>query len=88
MARPPRDAKDPNGAKAPGKPGSAEGFGDPEGGEKWSKNPNGRGYGWEDRDGNVWVPTGPGAAAHAGPHWDVQRPDGTYVNVYPGGRLR
>lgn len=26
MAAPPRDAKDPNGAKAPGKPGEAEGF--------------------------------------------------------------
>ncbi len=57
-------------------------------GEKWSKNPNGRGYGLEDREGNIWVPKGKGRRAHAGPHWDVQRPDGTYIYVYPGGRLR
>ena len=88
MARPPNDAKDVDGAKAPGKPGEAEGFEDPNDGESWSKNPNGKGNGWEDKDGNVWVPSGKGGRAHAGPHWDVQRPDGTHINVFPGGRMR
>jgi RHS repeat-associated protein len=92
---PPKDAKDPEGAKAPGKPGSDEGFEDPKGGEKWVPNPNGKGNGWEDADGNVWVPTGPGGTAHGDPHWDVQKPKSSgggrgrrYENVYPGGRRR
>jgi len=84
--QPPADAKDPNGAKAPGKPGEAEGFKDPKGGEDWVRSP--RGYGWRDSKGNVWVPTGPGDLAHGGPHWDVQLPGGGYVNVYPGGARR
>ncbi|WP_373888635.1 hypothetical protein [Massilia genomosp. 1] len=33
---PPGDAADPNGAKAPGKPGSAEGFCEPKKGPKWA----------------------------------------------------
>ena len=61
--KPPEDAKDPNGAKAPGKPGEAEGFKDPKDGEKWGKAPNGK-YGWVDDKGRVWVPTGQGTAAH------------------------
>jgi RHS repeat-associated protein len=88
--RPPDNARDPNGPKAPGKPGADEGFVDPPGGEDWVPNPNGKGYGWKDAKGNVWCPTGPGPKAHGGPHWDVQTPgrsDG-YVNVYPGGRRR
>jgi RHS repeat-associated protein len=80
-AKPPADAKDPNGAKAPGKPGEAEGFKDPKSGEDWVKNPNGRGNGWRDADGDVWVPTGQGGEAHGGPHWDVQTPGGGYVRV-------
>ncbi len=84
----PKDAKDPNGAKAPGKPGPAEGFKDPKGGERWVKNPNGRGYGWLDDKGRVWVPSGQGASAHGGPQWDVQTPGGGYDNVYPGGHVR
>jgi RHS repeat-associated protein len=91
----PENAKDPNGPKAPGKPGESEGFKDPKGGEKWVPNPNGAGYGWEDAKGNVWVPTGPAGApgtgttgpAHGGPHWDVQRPGGGYDNVRPGQKL-
>lgn len=86
--RPPPDAHDPDGPKAPGKPGEAEGFKEPKGGEQWAKNPSGPGYGWKDRKGNVWVPTGKGAKAHGGPHWDVQLPGGGHVNVYPGGRVR
>jgi RHS repeat-associated protein len=94
FAKPPKDAHDPNGAKAPGKPGEAEGFKDPKGGEQWVKNPNGRGKGWLDADGNVWVPTGQGGSAHGGggglngAHWDVQRPGGGYTNKYPGGKAR
>ena len=88
-AKPPNDATDPNGAKAPGKPGDEEGFcpGDNDG-DNWVPNPNGKGNGWEDENGDVWVPTGPGRAAHGGPHWDVQKPNGSHVNVYPGGHRR
>jgi hypothetical protein len=85
--RPPRDARDPNGARAPGKPGEAEGFRDPRTGEAWVKTEGGK-AGWLDDKGNVWVPTGPGSLAHGGAHWDVQHPNGGYKNVYPGGRVR
>jgi RHS repeat-associated protein len=88
FSKPPSDAADPDGAKAPGKPGEAEGFKDPKGGENWVPNPNGKGSGWQDDKGNVWCPTGKGPTAHGGPHWDVQRPGGGYTNVYPGGRTR
>ncbi|MDR0209860.1 MAG: RHS domain-containing protein [Pseudomonas putida] len=86
-AVPPADAKDPNGAKAPGKPGAAEGFKDPKSGESWVPNPNpGKGggkHGWLDAKGNVWVPSGQGGRAHGGPHWDVQKPGGGYENIRP-----
>jgi len=76
-------------AQAPGCPTENDGF-KPK--KKWDgkkvKNPNGPGYGWPDKDGNVWVPTGPGSSAHGGPHWDVQSSGGRYINVYPGGRRR
>jgi hypothetical protein len=87
--KPPDDAYDPTGPKAPGKPGAAEGFKDPKAGEDWVKNPNGQGWGWASDAGPVWCPTGlrPGLA-HGGPHWDVQFPGGGHVNVYPGGRQR
>ena len=53
------------------------------------RSPNGRGFGYPDKKGNVWVPTGPRPGmAHGGPHWDVQHPDGSYDNIYPGGRQR
>jgi len=64
----------------------------PKGGDDWVKNPNGRGHGWKDANGDVWVPTGPATPgrgdAHGGPHWDVQTPGGGHVNVYPGGKRR
>jgi RHS repeat-associated protein len=82
-ATPPDNAYDPNGPKAPGKPGAENGFTGPKGGDNWVPNPNGRGSGWQDAGGNVWVPTGQGGAAHGGPHWDVQRPGGGYENVRP-----
>ena len=92
FAKPPANAYDPNGPKAPGKPGDAEGFGEPKGGDDWVRNPNGHGDGWRVRDGGVWVPTGPDSGstgdAHGGPHWDVQYPGGGYENVYPGGLHR
>ncbi len=84
----PKDATNPNGAKAPGLPGKTEGYTPGKSGPRWVPNPNGVGGGWEDSKGNVWVPTGPGGAAHGGPHWDVQKPGGGYENVYPGGNKR
>jgi RHS repeat-associated protein len=87
---PPEDATDPDGAKAPGKPGADEGFKEPKKGQPtWGKAPNGK-FGWVDKNGSVWVPTGPEGSpnAHGGSHWDVNHPDGTYVNVYPGGATR
>lgn len=77
------------GAQAPGMPTADDGYVCPKNwdGEK-VRSPNGRGYGWPDNKGNVWVPTGPGSGAHGGPHWDVQKSGGGYINVYPGGRTR
>lgn len=86
--KPPADATDPNGAKAPGMPGEVEGYQPPKNGPQWVRNPNGKGYGWVDAGGKVWVPTGPGPLAHGGAHWDVQIPGGGYINVYPGGKAR
>lgn len=86
FAKPPKDAYAPKGPKAPGKPGEAEGFKDPKGGENWVRNPNGSGNGWEADNGEVWVPTGQGKGAHGGPHWDVQNPKtGGRRNVRPKG---
>ena len=90
--KPPANAYDPNGPKAPGKPGEAEGFKPPKGGDRWSPSPNawpgGRKLGWEDADGNVWIPTGHDGSAHGGPHWDVQKKNGGYENILPGGGKR
>ena len=89
-AKPPSNAYDPKGPKAPGKPPAEVGFKDPKRGENWVPNPNprrgGGSHGWEDEHGDVWVPTGqrPGRA-HGGPHWDVQSPGGGYRNEKPPG---
>lgn len=56
----------------------------PKGKYRLVPNPNGRGFGWEDADGNVWVQTGQGGAAHGGQHWDVEFRKGGYKNVRPG----
>jgi len=48
--------------------------------------PNGRAYGWPDKKGNIWIPTGP--KGHGAPHWDVQLAKGGYKNILPGGRER
>jgi hypothetical protein len=71
--KPPRDAEDANGAKAPGKPSDAEGFCPPKSGKPvWDCSPNARGSGWVDGDGSVWVPTGPKSGStgdsYGGPH--------------------
>ena len=92
------DSSDSNtNAQAPGCPAENDGF-IPK--KNWDgkkvKNPNGPGYGWPDKNGHVWVPTGPGGSmpgttglAHGGPHWDVQNPrTGRHKNRFPGGRSR
>jgi hypothetical protein len=57
------------------------------------KNPNGGGYGYPDKDGNVWVPSGEGG--HGGAHWDkeyagknMKGRTRSYSNVFPDGRRR
>jgi len=78
-----------NDAKAPGVPAADDGYKPPKGWKGQTvPNPNGPGRGYPDKGGRVWVPSGPGAGAHGGPHWDVQTPGGGYVNVYPGGKKR
>lgn len=73
--------------KAPGKPGEEDGFESKKGWDgRKAPNPNGQGYGYPDRNGDVWIPTGSGGSAHGGPHWDVQSPGGGYRNVYRGAR--
>ncbi|HLB43338.1 MAG TPA: polymorphic toxin type 37 domain-containing protein [Gammaproteobacteria bacterium] len=74
-------------SKSPGQPTENDGF-VPK--KNWDgrkiRNPNGPEYGWPDEKENVWVPTGPNG--HGGPHWDVEHPDGSYENVFPGGKTR
>lgn len=77
-----------NDAQAPGMPTEKDEFYPP---KKWDgkkvKNPRGPGFGWPDRDGNIWVPSGP--KGHGGPHWDVQISGGKkYRNILPGGKER
>jgi len=86
--QPPSDAEDPEGAKAPGKPSETEGFKEPKTGRpRWGKAAGSNQWGWVDKNGNVWVPTGPADPshndAHGGPHWDVIDPAGGHTNVYP-----
>ncbi len=76
-------------SKAPGKPTESDGFFPPKHGpDGLVKGPDGRSKGYRDKNGNVWIPTGEGATAHGGPHWDVKGPRGGYINVYPGGNTR
>lgn len=54
----------------------------PKSGDRKVRNPNGRGIGWIDRNGRVWVPDDHNGT-HA-PHWDRQEPKGGgYTPVYP-----
>ena len=69
FAKPPKDAKDKEGAKAPGKPGEGEEFSDPKKGEEWGSTDDGNSWGWKDKKGRIWCPTGPvgpGSGAHGG----------------------
>ena len=78
-------------AKSPGIPTANDGF-TPH--KRWDgkstvRVPDSKTRGFLARDGSVWVPTGPKPSiAHGGPHWDVQHPDGSHTNVYPGGKER
>ena len=97
-AKPPENTRDPDGPKAPGKPSAEDGFKDPKGGENWVPSPDGNGrYGWGDKGGRVWCPTGtagsPGSGtdgpAYGGPHWDVIGPGPRdHTNIYRGGKQR
>ncbi len=53
----------------------------PKGGDRKVRNPNGKGSGWIDGKGRVWVPTDH-KGTHA-PHWDRELPGGGHENVYP-----
>lgn len=75
----------PDDAQAPGKPTENDGF-IPKKDWDGKKVKHRRGYGWPDKNGNIWIPTGP--KGHGGAHWDVQKPGGGYDNVVPGGRIR
>lgn len=76
-------------AQAPGKPTEIDGFIPA---KNWDgqkvKNPHGGGYGWPDKNKNVWIPSGP--KGHGGPHWDIQNPkkQNDHRNVFPGGKER
>jgi len=91
FSKPPKEAYDQFGPKAPGKPGPETGFKDPKGGDRWSKAPGSEKKGWEDASGNVWVPTGPPQHpnSHGGSHWDVTDRHGNFLGSrYPGGFCR
>ncbi len=72
-------------AQAPGKPAENDGF-IPKKNWNGKKVRHRRGFGWPDRKGSIWIPSGPNG--HGGPHWDVQHPDGNYDNILPGGKIR
>ncbi len=78
-------SNDKNGAQAPGIPTEKDGYHPP---KNWDgkKVRHKRGWGYPDKKGNIWIPSGPNG--HGGPHWDVQYPDGNYDNVVPGGYIR
>jgi len=79
------------GAQAPGEPTEKDKFKPKKGWDrkkvKVQKGPLKGKAGYPDKDGNIWVPTGP--KGHGGPEWDVQNPKtGKNTNVYPGGKIR
>jgi len=45
------------------------------------RNPNGKGAGYPDKNGDVWIPQNH-KGTH-GNHWDVQMKNGKYRDVYP-----
>ncbi|MGA9530668.1 MAG: hypothetical protein WBQ73_02145, partial [Candidatus Babeliales bacterium] len=72
-------------AQEPGIPTEEDGF-VPKKNWEGEKVKHRRGYGWPDKKGSIWIPTGP--QGHGGPHWYVQHKDGSYDNVVPGGQIR
>ena len=38
-------------------------------------------YGWQDRNGSIWVSSGPDHML--GPHWEVQHIDGIILLIFP-----
>lgn len=74
-----------NDAQAPGKPTEKDGF-IPKKNWDGKKVRHRRGFGWPDKKGSIWIPSGPNG--HGGPHWDVQHSDGDYDNILPGGKIR
>ena len=62
-------------------PPQVPGYVPPKSGDRRERNPNGKGSGWIDRNGDVWIPTDHNGT-HA-PHWERQIPGGGYENVYP-----
>ncbi|MBW7675116.1 RHS repeat-associated core domain-containing protein [Chryseobacterium chendengshani] len=78
----PKDKKKPTLPEMKESPPDHPEFKAPKGGNKKVRNPNGRGTGWLDNKGRVWVPDDHNGT-HA-PHWDRQEPKGGgYSTVYP-----
>ena len=57
----------------------------PKKGPKRVKNPNGKGNGWQAKDGGVWIWT---PKMHGDPGWTIQYPGGGHSHAYPGGGVR
>ena len=73
-----------SGAQAPGIPTKEDGFVPPKNWDgKKVKHPKTGQIGYPDVKKAVWVPTGHGALAHRGPHWDVVDKGGRHKNVLP-----
>lgn len=76
------------GAQAPGLPRAEDGYTPPKNWDgKKVKHPQTGQWGYPDKKGDVWVPTGVGPLAHRGPHWDVIDKNGDHRNVLPGGKV-
>ena len=60
-------------------------FTPPKKGNKKKKNPDGKGWGWVDKDGNIWewFPD-----MHGGAGWIIHKPKGGHGHAYPGGGRR
>ena len=57
----------------------------PKKGNLKKRDPNGKGWGWVDKKGNVWKWT---PKMHGGEGWTIQQPDGGHSHAYPGGGTR
>ncbi|KAK6341884.1 hypothetical protein TWF730_001370 [Orbilia blumenaviensis] len=81
-------------AKAPGQPTEKNGFKKPKNPDKQGLRtpPWGGKKGYEDKNGDWWLPTGPktggGGQPHGGAHWDLVPKKGEHKNIYPGGHIR